>query len=146
MIKADTNSEWDSCDFVLLHLTPDYISMLRERVSLAIRLAETADLYYLTFSDGPKGWYKYPIDNSCQESTDEDETDAWKELPDNQEWAFIDLQDHSELTSVNRPQQKLNILQMNVFTNGDIRFIAFGEHSDERFWTARFSLDEFPLL
>jgi hypothetical protein len=132
ILKASTNSEWDSCDFVLVQLTPAYINTLKERSNLARSFLENTDLYSLVFWDGPKGWYRYAEENSESMEMFSDGVITW---------SFIEFEDDGERDAFVQPEQRIDIRQMEVYKDGEARFTGAGKYTDEDFWTSEFSID-----
>ena len=58
LIRAYTDSEWDSCDFAIIHVTPEWKTLMEEKVEKAIAFKGDSGFYYLVYAGGPEGFYK----------------------------------------------------------------------------------------
>lgn len=139
MIKAGVSSEWDSCDFVLVQMTPGYIKTLKERSLAAKLIPYNADMFSLIYWDSPDGWYLHSLDDWA-ESIAEDSvhrTDILQELS----WSFVEFEEDGERDSFSQPEQRIDCCKMEVFKDGTARFTAVGKNTGEDFWTFEFSIE-----
>jgi hypothetical protein len=138
-VKAGVTSEWDSCDFVLVELTADYVQTLKERVAVARSMALAVDFSNLVFWGSPDGWFVYDFDDG------EDEGSRTIGLDDELELAascFVEFENEEEIEKIGRPEQRIDIQQLEVYPDGSARFVGAGKNTDEQFWSAHFSIDE----
>lgn len=59
LVKAFTTSEWDSCDFAIIHITEEWKTEMANRIKLLEPLIDTRGFFNLSFWDAPEGYYLY---------------------------------------------------------------------------------------
>lgn len=138
MVSAMTNSEWDSCDFILLRLSPEYINTLQARVMAVNKVKEENNFYNISFWDSPDGWYQ-----ACYlvgEDMDEEE----REIDVPQDWSFVELEE-KELEEIVSPEQRIDAECMRIHAGGMAQFVGYGKHTSEEFYTAEFPLSQIVM-
>lgn len=134
-LKANTPSEWDSCDFAIVRLSDDWLDVLEERLALLAPFENRDDFYSLEFWDGPEGYFTDTYD-------DENDGPYTKLLGDEDpDWCFAEL-DPDELDDFSRPEARLSTHQLVVTKEGHAYFTAFGKHTDEQYFTSSFPIRE----
>jgi hypothetical protein len=132
IIEATTNSEWDTCSFVLMNLDNANIRTLKERSQLAKAHKDNFDFYNLSFWGNPYGWYQY------QEACD----DMMEKLSNAEiTWAFVTFDNESEIETFTKPEQRIDGGLIQFFKDGNARFVGWGKHTGEEFWTSDFPLE-----
>ena len=72
---------------------------------------------------------------------DEDGILGSEDLPEDNNWCFVELTE-TELERLVPPDNVLVSHILAVFANGEARYRAYGKHTDERFWTEKFPLQQ----
>ena len=134
-IKAYTNSEFDYCDFVIIHITEQWRGVMRKRLNLLEPFKSDSSFYSHHYWDSPEGFYTNIVDEE-----DNDITDLI--LKEDEEWAFVTLAEN-ELDTFPVPESRLGTHQLVITTFDSARFIAHGKDNGEEFYTADFSMEEF---
>jgi hypothetical protein len=131
-IKVRTNSEWDDCEFAIIHITQEWLQTMRDRLC-AIQ-PFTNDIYFHkhTYWDMPCGFYDSPDDMDINGLSD-------SVLNAGEDFAFITL-DENELENLPVPQSTLDSYQLQIYNSGKIKYTALGKHTEEEFWTADLDL------
>jgi hypothetical protein len=131
LIRATTNSEWDSCDFAIIKLSDEWRDTMQQRIKAVEPFKNDSYFYHLSFWDAPEGFYK---------NIDEDDL-VGEILKTESDWCFIAI-DETELEKLPVPENKLEAQQILVMKNGYARFTAIGKHSGEDFYTSDFNINE----
>lgn len=128
LVKAHTESEWDCCNFALVTLSDTW----KHRQATRYKAIETYKGDYsfcsLNFYDGAADFYQSGVEN-------EDVT-VWL---GNRGWAFMEIE-ASEEERLIPSESILDGYRIVIYHNGNIRYEAYGKHTNEMFWT-----DELPL-
>ncbi len=64
-----------------------------------------------------------------------------EDLPEDNNWCFVELTE-TELERLVPPDNVLVSHILAVFANGEARYRAYGKHTDERFYTEKFPLQQ----
>jgi len=128
LVKAYTDSEWDNCDFAVIHISTEWKQCMRERLAKAQSFKDDKGFYYLTYSGSPENFYE-----------DGDILSADDILAGDEDSCFIELEEIS-LDSLPLPESRLHIYQMVIDSDGLMKYKAFGKHTGEEYYTAEFSL------
>lgn len=132
IIRASTNSDWDVCDFALIHVTDEWRSSLSKRLK-AIEPFKVDDTFYNhTYWECPEGFYQLPDDENAA-SAIEDILDCQRE------WNFVELNE-DEIRNFLKPANQLDIFELIITGDGYARFVAQGKHTEEQFWTEKFEV------
>lgn len=132
LLKAFTNSEWDTCDFVIVKLTNEWRQVMQKRLEAVIPFKEDSSFYYHSYWASPEGFFKNPDDES--QSVDEI-------IGENEDWCFVSLEEN-ELENLSVPENSLDCHQLIIDRYGNASFKAYGKHSGEEFYSADFSITE----
>ncbi len=125
LIKAQTNSDWDNCNFAIIHCPQAWKESIRQRLK-SLQLVEDDDCFVsLNYRDTSVDFYV----------SDED-IDA---LLQGKEWAFVELEESGQERFA-EPENRLNCYRLSLYQSGTAMFTAQGKHSGDEFWTAEFSL------
>ena len=131
LVRARTDSEWDSCDFAIISLSEGWRETQLERLE-AIKPFENAPSFLsMHFFDGAADFYQ---------SGDDGLPDIDELLGDN-EWAFVELT-WEEQDNLTPPESTLDCYKMVLYKDGDARYTAYGKHTNEEFWSADLPLRE----
>nr|WP_068892243.1 hypothetical protein [Pedobacter panaciterrae] len=129
IIKAYTKSKWDNVEFVIIHLSPEWIELTNRRLAAIREFKENAHLNYHSYWDAPVGYYSSPEGQDLLK----------KVLPKYEEWAFITL-DPEEENTLPVPENVLDAYQFMITKDGIAHYKAYGKHTAEAFWTVEFNL------
>lgn len=130
LIKAYTNSEWDSCDFALITLSEGWSAQQAARLQAIKPYANNYSFQSMNYYDGSADFYQCGADGE----------DIGALLGD-EEWAFIEL-DKDEEKKLTPPESTLDCYKLVVYRDGNARYEAYGKHTSEEFWTDEFSLQQ----
>lgn len=128
LIKADTNSEWDCCEFAVIRLSDEWRKLQAKRLEAVKPFAEACSFQSIRFYDGAVEFYQPG-----------DEDPNMEELLVDREWIFVELED-DELGKLTSPENSLDFYKIVIYRDGNARYEAFGKHTNEDFYT-----NEFPL-
>lgn len=129
LIKAYTNSEWDCCEFAIIHLSEEWRELQAKRLEAVKPYTEDYTFQSIRFYDGSVEFFQ---------SGEDDKFDV-EELLADKEWVFVELDD-SELDKLTLPENSLFCYKLVICRDKNARYEAFGKHTNEEFWT-----NEFPL-
>ncbi|MDR2233870.1 MAG: hypothetical protein LBE56_12230 [Tannerella sp.] len=129
LIKAYTESEWDSCDFAIIHLTDKWLKLQGKRSDIT-RLTKAEGFVKLVYRDTNVDFYRI----------DEDSDFDIDDFLGTEEWAYIEME-NNEPESFTKPEQKLVLFEIYFYSDGFARYIAIGENTLEEFYTEYFYLD-----
>jgi hypothetical protein len=133
VIKAHTASEWDGCDFAIVMLSEHYLSLLEQRINKAAMFTDELSFNHLSYWDSPDGWF-----------VGDDTEDHWRVLHSIEgSWAFVEL-DEDAIEKFVKPEQVVDSGSIRIDKDGSLRFVAYGKHTSEEFWTE--SIDGLDLL
>lgn len=128
LIKASTNSEWDCCEFAVIHLSEKWRKLQAKRLEAVKPFKDDYSFQSMKFYDCSVEFFQ----------SGEEEADIEK-LLENKEWVFVELDD-GELDELTSPENRLDFYKIVMYRDGNSRYEAFGKYTDEGFWT-----NEFPL-
>lgn len=131
MIKANTNSEWDCCDFAIIALSEDWKQEQQKRIDNIKPFSKDCMLLSMMYSDASITFYK-DDDKICPDST---------ELLEGRIWSFVKL-DEEALAQLSIPENKLTSHTLHIFKSGYALYQTYGKHTGEDFWTEDFPLEE----
>ena len=129
LLKAGTNSEWDNCNFAIVHITEDWKKEQQKRLEMVKPFAEDYFLQSLNYYDTAVDFY----------TVDEDDNpDLYKWL-ESKPMAYVDI-DKEELQTLSVPENSLDCYRLVLYKTGTAMYKAYGKHTSEEFWS-----EEFPL-
>lgn len=131
LIRASTNSEWDCCEFAVIHLSEEWRKIQAARLETVKPFKDDYKFQSIRFHDGSVEFFQ---------SGDDEEPDIEKLLAD-REWVYVKLDD-DELEKLASPENKLDFYKIVIYRDGNARYEAFGKYSNEEFWTNEFSLQQ----
>ena len=132
IVKAWTNSEWDSCNFAIIGISEDYLQALVLRSEAANKLSEMDRFVSMKFVDGHADYYILPEeDNEVLE-----DFRAGKE-----DWSYISIT-QEEIDELSKPEQYVDC-GVSVFDKyGCVRYSACGKHTGEDFYTSEIVISQ----
>lgn len=128
-IKANTDSEWDCCDFALIHLSGKWKEIQAERLEAVKPFADNYSFSSMNFYDSSVEFFRVG---------DEDEPGTEKLLAD-KDWTFVEL-DNDETDRLTPPENRLDCYRLVIYRDGDAKYEAYGKYTGEEFWTNVFPL------
>ena len=131
LVKAGTNSEWDSCDFALLSLSEEWQKTQLARLEALEAFANDLSFLSLHFFDGTADFYQ----------SGDDGLPNIDELLGDNEWAFVELT-QEEQKVLTPPKSCLTCYKMILYQNGTLQYTAYNKHTGEEFWTPDLRLRE----
>ena len=129
LIKANTNSEWDCCEFAVIHLSEGWKQQQTKRLEAVKPFTDDHTFQSMRFYSTSVDFYQ---------SGDDGEPDM-EELPVDKDWAFVEI-DEDELDELAPPESSLDCYMLEIHHDGTARYKAYGKYTNEEFWT-----NEFPL-
>lgn len=131
LIRARTNSEWDCCEFAVIHLSEEWRKQQTKRLETIKPFADDYNFQSIRFYDGSVEFFQ---------SGDDGEPDI-EELLVDRDWVFVELDDN-ELDKLPQPENSLDFYKIVILRDGGARYEAFGKRTNEEFWTNAFSLPQ----
>ncbi|MFV0390340.1 MAG: hypothetical protein ACK5KP_00375 [Paludibacteraceae bacterium] len=129
LVKAYTNSDWDECQFALIHCTTEWRERMKQRLQSVQPFAEDYNFCSLNYYDTAVDFYR----------TDENEQPDIHALLDEKDWTFVEL-DEDEQDKLSLPESTLDTYRLRLYRGGTAIYTAYGKHSGEEFCTAEFSV------
>ena len=130
LVKANTNSEWDNCEFAIIHITEDWKKEQAKRLEAVKPFAEDYNFQSLNYYDTAVEFYR----------TSEDDRPDIEELLADKEWVFVELENEEQETFT-VPENRLDCYRLVVYRSGNAIYKAYGKHTSEEFWTEEFDLN-----
>jgi hypothetical protein len=135
LVTARCNSEWDSCDFAIISGGKSWARWLQTRLEAAQAVQNHDDFFCLKFFDTSVEFYI---------SNEEMEENMFEEI-EGKSWAFVELENEEEET-FSKPENRLDCYTISLFSNGFGKYIAYGKHTGEEFYTERIPFTEILRL
>lgn len=130
LIKANTNSEWDNCEFAIIHLSQAWKKEQTRRIELVEPLQEDNYFSSMNFYDTAVDFYK----------TEEDDQPDVDKMLSGKEWTYLEL-DEREQETFTAPESSLDCYRLVLRANGTAYYTAYGKHTGDEFWTEEFDLN-----
>lgn len=129
IIKAYTRSEWDSVEFAIIHLSPEWLELTNKRLAAIREFKENNHLNHHCYWDAPLGYYCSPAGQDiCK-----------KILLKYDDWAFITL-DPEEENTFPVPESNLEAHQFMITKDGIAQYKVYSKYTSDEFWTEEFNL------
>lgn len=129
LIKAGTNSEWDNCNFAIVHITEEWKKEQVKRLEAVKPFTEDYNFQSLNYYDTAVDFY----------TADEDHNPDLYQWLENKSMAYVEIS-KSELETLSVPENRLDCYRLVVYKTGTALYKACGKHTNEEFWTEEFSL------
>ena len=129
LLPARSTSEWDSATFALIELNPKFESEIKGKIKRQLELE----------AEGINGVYFY-ADNA---EFYIDETQLPENLINdegNVKGGVVEF-DQSFIDTLVQPEQEIRYGQV-MFNNGGVKFVGYGKHTDEEFYTESIGLND----
>lgn len=129
LLPAYTDSEIETCKFVIVYVSPSYKAELTTRLALLQPLKADPYLSGLSFWDGSAAYYTgYGEGNESI-------------LGENDAWVYVNLT-AQELEELPVPEHRLDTFELKLTPGGFAYFSAFAKYTSEEFWSGQFSIAE----
>lgn len=129
LLRAGTNSEWDNCDFAIVHITENWKTEQQKRLK-AVEPFED-DYYFQSMN-----YYDTAVDFYTVDDEDNPDLEKWLgEKP----MVFVEV-DKDELETLSVPENRLNCYRLVLYKTGTAMYKAYGKHTSEEFYTEEFSI------
>lgn len=129
LIRAYTGSDWDGCEFAVIHCTDEWKRQFEKRVAAVQPFKNDYNFQSMNYYDTAVDFYR----------TDKDDQPDIEDLLGDKNCVFVET-DKAELASLSVPENRLDRYRLVIFRSGIAYYQAFGKHSGEEFWTDEFSL------
>ncbi|MHA4895779.1 hypothetical protein ACXZ1K_13580 [Pedobacter sp. PWIIR3] len=130
LVKAYTTSEWDTCDFAIVHITEEWKTDMAKRVKLLEPLTEINDFFNVSFWDAPEGFFLYPPKSKVASF-----------LPREEDWCYI-VTDENEIERLTIPENRLDGEQLILLHKNAAYYKGYGKHTSEEFCTAELNVTD----
>lgn len=130
LIKANTNSEWDNCEFAIVHLSEEWKKEQAKRLEWVKPLQGNAHFCSMNFYDTAADFYRIG----------ENEQPDIETMLAGKEWVFVEL-DEEEQEAFTVPENRMDCYRLVLRANGTAYYTAYGKHTSEEFWTEEFDLN-----
>ncbi|WP_447951660.1 hypothetical protein [Chryseobacterium koreense] len=131
LVKANTNSEWDNCEFAIIHISEEWKQEQAKRLALVKPLEGNLYFCSMNYYDTAVDFYR----------TGENDNPNIEELLNGKEWVFVEL-DEQEQEAFTVPENRLDCYRLVLRSNGTGYYTAYGKHTSEEFWTEEFLLTQ----
>jgi len=129
IIKASTRSKSDSVEFVIVHVSQEWVELTTKRLAAISEFKENKGLNHHCYWVEPVGYYNSPTSQDLLK----------KLLSKHEDWAFIELEPN-EINSLPIPESKLNAHQFMITKDGIGQYKAYGKGTSEEFYIEQFNL------
>lgn len=124
-IAARTGSEWDSVNFVLLHLTEQSIQDMKERIETLNLVKGSRNFANIRYWEDTDGWFIHG----------EEEIEGLVEALQEKEWVYLEITDEEE-GGFGKPAQLIDSVTLKINTDNSMCFVGYGKYTSEEFWTS----------
>lgn len=136
LVRADTDSEWNSCDFAIITLSEEWKQAQPRRLEAARSFAGDSSFRGLSFHD-------WAVDFYYTSQHDQPDID---QLLGELRWAFVELNEdelnEENLDEEDRLNGSLDCHRLLIGSDGGFKYIARGEYTHDEFSTEEISLPE----
>lgn len=131
LVRADTDSEWDSCDFAIITLSEEWKQAQSRRLEAARSFAGDSSFRGLSFHDWAVDFYY----------TSQHDLPDIDQLLGELRWAFVELNEEN-LDEEDRLNGSLDCHRLLIGSDGGFKYIARGAYTHDEFCTEEISLPE----
>lgn len=129
LLKAGTDSEWDNCNFAIIHITEEWKKEQARRLKAVQPFTDDYFFHSLRYYDTAFDFYV----------ADEDDNPNLVKWLTEKSMAFVEI-DAEEFETLTEPENRLDCYRLVIYRTGTAMCIAYGKHTGEEFYT-----EEFPL-
>lgn len=132
IVKAFTDSDWDTCDYALIKIDGNTIGRIQEQQKAIGNLMKDSRGIMNSFCK--MCFYTSIVDFYCfdEEVITEDETNLEKPY-------IIDLSEE-QLQKLIVPEARLELYKYELYSYNSLRFTAYGKYSGDEFYTDDFDM------
>lgn len=131
LIKARTDSEWDCCEFALIHLSEGWKRQQAKRLEAVKPFKNDYSFLSMKFYNTSVDFYQ---------SGDDGNPDI-EELLADKDWAFVEI-DEDEQDELTPPESRLDCYTLEIYRDGNAIYKAYSKYTNDEFWTNEFSLQQ----
>ncbi len=131
LLKADTNSDFDTCHFAVIHCTKEWRERMQQRLNALQTVESEMGFVSLKFYDTSVDFYRI----------DENEQPDIQALLGGKDWAFVELEENEQDTFL-VPESRLDCYRLSLYQYGTAIYTAYGKHSGDEFFTTEFSVPD----
>lgn len=131
LVRAHSNSEWDSCEFAIVSISEKWKEEQLKRLEIIKPFEEDYVFQSLNFYDYSVNFYQ----------TGEGGLPDLDELLAGKDWTFIELSEE-EPDNLTPPESSLDCYRLAIYRDGDAKYKAYGKYTDEEFWTENLPLQQ----
>ncbi len=124
LVKANTNSEWDNCDFAIIHITEEWKKEQQKRIAFLKPLQGDCHFQSMYYYDTAVDFYR----------TGEGDQPDIEELLGDKDWVFVEL-DEDEQQRLTPPENRLDCYRIVLQADGTGYYKAYSKYNSEEFWT-----------
>lgn len=135
LLKANTNSEWNGCDYAVITLSKNWKKEQAKRLEAVAPFAGDYSFQSLSYFDTAVDFY----------STGKVNQPGVEQLLTGKDWAFVQLEE-GEQDTFTQPENGLEYYSLVIHRGGTASYKAYGKHTGEEFWTEQFSLNTICAL
>jgi hypothetical protein len=135
LVRAHSNSEWDSCEFAIVSISEKWKEEQLKRLEFIKPFVEDYVFQSLSFYDYSVDFYQ----------TGEDGLPDLDELLAGKDWTFIEL-DEEEPDNLTPPESSLDCYRLAIYRDGDAQYKAYGKYTGEEFWTENLPLKQLTSI
>ena len=136
LVKAETNSDWDSCDFAIITISDKWKEQQSKRLKSLEYIKD--DDYFLDASYMEESVDFYRLK---QTKLSEDPIPNLDKLLGENLWSFVEL-DKEEQEEFATPKSYFNCYKIKIDKYGDFHYIANGKHTEDEYWTIQIKLTD----
>ncbi len=122
IVRANCDSEWDSCDFAIVTLREGWAEQLEKRLESTRPLHDNPGFFSTRYLDGSASFYRIDYEKMGDV------------LPNDKDWSFVELEDGEE-DNFDEPENALELYTLTLYKDGSGRYMASGKHTGEDFYT-----------
>ncbi|MES2454255.1 MAG: hypothetical protein V4594_01890 [Bacteroidota bacterium] len=135
IIRAGTKLQPKACNFVLLHLTPPWLFIMRQRLAVVAPFRSDNSFYSHVYWDEPFGFYVAEPDTEADR--------ILKQLArDCDSWAYLTVDDPDELALLDVPKCNLTLHTFMINADGCASYTCIGSQTREEYATQWFSIKQ----
>lgn len=121
LVKADSQSEWDQCDFALITCDNNWKEAIKKKLEA------------IGSFDAPDGFLSFRFYDNYVEFYQSKDEEA--EILPEEEWCFVTLEGE-EKDSLEKPESRLEPGSLILYKDGTGFYKTYGKHTNEEFYTA----------
>lgn len=127
LLKAYTNSEYDSCDFAIVHITEEWKYRMLQRLELLTACKKDRYFSYTAYSAMPEGFYTYA------------KAETSNFLSGKESWCFIEIS-KEKIQDLQELDNELCGHHLQVDGLGMASYKAYAAQTNDEFYTDLFNI------